>query len=87
MYSPMNGTGPEFEIDADRHGSYTIKLDGKVVRRFTALTNYVGKPRWGSRKLEAEAIEDAKRDADAFAAHQAGGAGPAGPGAARPAAG
>jgi hypothetical protein len=86
MYSPMNGTGPEFEIDADRHGSYTIKLDGKVVRRVTALTNYVGKPRWGSRKLEAEAIDDAKRDVDAFVAHHAA-AGRAAPDAARPAAG
>jgi hypothetical protein len=64
MYTPQPGTGPEFEIEADRHGSYTIKLDGKVVRRVTALTNYLGRPRWGSRKLEAEAIQDAKRDID-----------------------
>ena len=62
MYTPQDGTGPEFEIEADRHGSYTIKLNGKVIRRVTALANYLGKPRWGSRKLEAEAIEDAKRD-------------------------
>jgi hypothetical protein len=35
------------------------------MRRVTALTNYLGKPRWGSSKLQAEAIEDAKRDINA----------------------
>lgn len=71
MYTPTNRSGPEFEIEADRHGNYTIKLDGKVVRRVTALTSYLGKPRWGSKKLEADAIEDAKRDVDALTAHAA----------------
>lgn len=71
MYTPNEGTGPAFEIEADRHGSYTIRLDGKVIRRVTALTNYVGKPRWGSRKLESEAIDDAKRDVDLFMANHA----------------
>lgn len=67
MYTPQGDTGPAFEIDADRHGSYTIRVNGKVVRRVTALTNYVGKPRWGSRKLEAEALEDARRAIDHMA--------------------
>jgi hypothetical protein len=71
MYTPNDGTGPAFEIEADRHGSYTIKRDGKVIRRVTALTNYVGRPRWGSKKLEAEAFEDARRDVDLFMAHHA----------------
>lgn len=73
LYTPSNRSGPEFEfeIEADRHGNYTIKLDGKVVRRVTALTNYLGKPRWGSKKLEADAIEDAKRDIEALSAHAA----------------
>lgn len=71
MYTPTNRSGPEFEIEADRHGNYTVKLDGKVVRRVTALTHYLGKPRWGSKKLEADAIEDAKRDVDALTAHAA----------------
>lgn len=66
IYTPAGGPGPEFEIEADRHGSYTIRFNGKVVRRVTALTNYLGKPRWGSRKLETEALEDAKRDVDAL---------------------
>jgi hypothetical protein len=61
-YASRNGTGPTYEIEADRHGSYTIRLEGKVVRRVTALTEYVGKPKWGSKKLEADAVEDAKRD-------------------------
>lgn len=71
MYTPTNRSGPEFEIEADRHGNYTIKLDGRVVRRVTALTHYLGKPRWGSKKLEADAIEDAKRDIEALSTHAA----------------
>ncbi len=57
----------DYEIEADRHGSYAIKLNGKLVKRVTALTDYPGKPKWGSRKLEAEAIEDGRRDVDALA--------------------
>lgn len=67
-YTPQDHPGSEFEIEADRHGSYAIKLNGKVIRRVSALADYVGKPKWGSRKLEAGAVEDAKRDIDAFAA-------------------
>jgi hypothetical protein len=64
----MRITYGEFEIEADRHGSYSIKLNGKLVRRVTAVTDYPGKPRWGSRKLEADAIADARRDIEAFLA-------------------
>jgi len=71
MYTPTNRSGPEYEIEADRHGNYAIKLNGKVIRRVSALAHYLGKPRWGSRKLEADAIEDAKRDIEAFNAHAA----------------
>lgn len=67
-YTPQAHPGTEFEIEADRHGSYVIRLNGKVIRRVTALSDYVGKPKWGSRKLEADAIEDAKRDIEALAA-------------------
>jgi hypothetical protein len=49
-----------YEIESDRHGNYTIRLGGKVVKRVTSLTNYVGRPKWGSRKLEVGAIEEAK---------------------------
>lgn len=66
-YTPQGHPGTEFEIEADRHGSYAIRLNGKVIRRVTALAEYVGKPKWGSRKLEAGAIEDAKRDIEALA--------------------
>lgn len=58
----------DYEIEADRHGSYAIKLNGKLVKRVTALTDYPGKPRWGSKKLEAEALEDAKRHVQAATA-------------------
>ncbi len=49
-----------YEIEADRHGSYTIRHEGRVVKRVTAVTNYMDRPRWGSRKLELSAIEEAK---------------------------
>jgi hypothetical protein len=49
-----------YEIEADRFGNYTIRSSGKVVKRVTSVSDYLGKPRWGSRKLELNAIEDAK---------------------------
>lgn len=67
-YTPQGRPGTEFEIEADRHGSYAIRLNGKVIRRVTALADYVGKPKWGSRKLETGAVEDAKRDIEAYVA-------------------
>lgn len=70
MYTPKGATGPEFEIEADRFGSYAIRLNGKVIKRVTALNDYLGKPKWGSRKLEASALEDAIQDIEAFAARE-----------------
>lgn len=65
-YATRDGAGPIYEIETDRQGSYTIRQHGKVLKRVTALTNYVGKPRWGSRKLETVAMEEAKAAIDAF---------------------
>ncbi|HEY0826213.1 MAG TPA: hypothetical protein VGD76_20670 [Ramlibacter sp.] len=70
IYSGREGSGPAYEIEADRHGSYTVKLAGKVVKRVSALASYRGKPVWGSRKLEEDAIEDAKKAIEAFRTHQ-----------------
>lgn len=58
-YTSRDGSA-EYEIESDRHGSYTIRQDGRVVKRVTAVTQYMGRPAWGSRKLELAAIEDAK---------------------------
>jgi len=56
-----------YEIEADRFGSYTIRTGGRVVKRVTAVTEYLGKPKWwGSTKLETNAIEDAKMAIDGF---------------------
>lgn len=66
MYSRSEGAGPTYEIEADRHGNYTVKLAGKVLKRVSALATYRGKPAWGSRKLEADAIQDAKKAIDGF---------------------
>lgn len=78
-YASIDGTGPTYEIETDRHGSYTIRLSGQVVKRVTSVTSYVGRPRWGSRRLELTAIEEAKAAIDAHhglevgAAHQTAG--------------
>ena len=63
-YAAHDGAGPTYEIEADRHGSYTIRLEGRVVKRVTAVTTYVGKPLWGSRKLEKAALDEAKSAID-----------------------
>ena len=65
LYAAHDGSGPAYEIETDRHGNYTIRLDGKVVKRVTSVTTYFSKPRFGSRKLEEAAIEDAKAAIDA----------------------
>ena len=59
-YTSSKGSGLTYDIEADRHGNYAVMLEGKVVKRVTALSNYLGKPRWGSKQLEVDAIEDAK---------------------------
>ena len=48
------------EIESDRFGNYTIKVEGRVIKRVTSVTEYLGRPKWGSKKLELNAIEDAK---------------------------
>lgn len=69
-YAANGGAGPVYEIEADRHGNYTIRLDGAVVKRVTSVTSYFDKPRWGSRKLELRAIDEAKEAIDAH--HRSG---------------
>ena len=71
MYVANGGAGPTYEIEADRQGNYTIRREGKVLKRVSSVTNYVGKPRWGSKKLELAAIEDAKSAIDAHHAQEA----------------
>lgn len=63
-YTPANDSGDTYEIESDRHGSYTVMLRGKVVKRVTALANYLDRPKWGSRQLEIEAVNDAKKAID-----------------------
>jgi hypothetical protein len=55
-----------YEIESDRFGNYTIRAGGRVIKRVTSVTEYVGRPRWGSKKLELNAIEDAKAAIAAF---------------------
>jgi hypothetical protein len=65
MYTANGGAGPTYEVEADRHGNYTIRLDGAVVKRVTSVTSYMDKPRWGSKKLEQRALDEAKAVIDA----------------------
>jgi hypothetical protein len=60
MYAANEGAGPQYEIETDRQGSYTIRQEGRVVKRVTSVTTYFSRPRWGSRRLELAAIEEAK---------------------------
>jgi len=55
-----------YEIETDRFGNYTIRTGGRVVKRVTSLKQYLGKPKWGSKKLELSAIDDAKAAIAAF---------------------
>lgn len=55
-----------FEIEADRFGNYTIRSGRKVVKRVTSVPQYLGKPRWGSKQLELNAIVDAKAAIEAL---------------------
>ena len=65
----VSATRPEtaYEIEADRHGNYSIRVDGKVIKRVSSLKSYAGKPRWGSKALEQSAIDDARSAIEALA--------------------
>lgn len=65
------GNGPAYEIEADRFGNYTIKVAGKVIKRVTSVANYLGKPKWGSKVLQRNAVEDAKAAIASFRTPQA----------------
>ena len=60
VYRRTKGEQLDYLITADRHGSMQITLGGKVLKRVTVPQDYYGKPRWGTKKLEADAIEEAK---------------------------
>jgi hypothetical protein len=71
MYAANGGAGPTYELESDRQGNYSIRREGKVLKRVSSVSSYLGKPRWGSKKLELAAIEDAKAAIDAFHAQEA----------------
>ena len=65
-YASESWPDTEYEIETDRFGNYTIRTGGRVVKRVTSVTDYVGKPKWGSKKLELSAIDDAKAAIEKF---------------------
>jgi hypothetical protein len=71
MYAANGGAGPTYEIEADRQGNFTIRREGRLLKRVSSVSNYVGKPRWGSKRLELAAVEDAKNLIDTYHAQEA----------------
>jgi len=69
-YAALGGAGPAYEIEADRHGSYTIRQDGVVLKRVTSITHYPGKPLWGSRRLAEAALREAQATIESHHAMQ-----------------
>ena len=65
-YVSENWPDTTYEIETDRSGSYTIRAGGRVIKRVTSVTEYLGRPKWGSKKLEANAVDDAKAAIAAF---------------------
>ena len=51
------------KLDGD--GLAFVHAGGTVVKRVTSVTSYFDKPRWGSKKLEQRAVEEAKAAIDA----------------------
>jgi hypothetical protein len=58
-YQRKAGRQLVYEIRATRMGGYDVMLDGKVIRQSHVGDRY-GVSRFGSKKLEAEALEYAK---------------------------
>src|SRR5690349_4433384 len=54
-YVRENWPDTTFEIETDRFGNYTIRSGGRVIKRVTSLAKYLGRPTWGSKKLELTA--------------------------------
>jgi hypothetical protein len=65
-YTRPTGKQLTYDIEADVHGSYTISLAGKVLKRHAVPQDYYGKKRWGSKRQAEEAIAEAKRAIDAL---------------------
>jgi hypothetical protein len=65
-YVRENWPDTTFEIETDRFGNYTIRSGGRVIKRVTSLAKYLGRPTWGSKKLELSAVDDAKAAIAAF---------------------
>jgi hypothetical protein len=69
-YTRKQGRMLTYEIEADLHGSYTISLAGKPLKRFAVPQDYYGKKRWGSKAQAERAIEDAKRAIESLSGMQ-----------------
>jgi hypothetical protein len=58
-YTRSHGKRLTYAIAATTLGNYTVLLDGQVVKTM-AIGDHYGAPRYGSKKLQDEAIEAAK---------------------------
>jgi hypothetical protein len=57
--------GVEFVVFANRHGRWRIERDGAVIKS-GGDQDFYGKPRWGSKKLQAEAFAAARAAIEAM---------------------
>jgi hypothetical protein len=62
VYRRTTGLQLVYTIEADRHGTYTVRLGDKIMRAVYAPTDYLGRNRFGSKGKEAEAVKLAKID-------------------------
>lgn len=58
-YTRQKGKRLTYEIEATNFGGYTIRLNGKVIKQMH-MGDHFGAPRFGSKRLQAQGIEDAK---------------------------
>lgn len=65
-YTRSTGKGLTYTIEADRHGSYWISLEGKVVRTVAMPQDMYGKSRFGSKRKELAAVAQAQADIEAL---------------------
>jgi hypothetical protein len=63
VYRRTTGLQLVYTIEADRHGTYSIRLGDKLLRHVQAPSDFIGKKRWGSKAQEA-ALVVAKADID-----------------------
>ncbi len=61
-YTRKQGRMLTYEIETDKHGSYTISREGKLLRYVAAPSHAFGRLRYGSKAQAAKAVTLAQSD-------------------------